>query len=502
MAMPVICPACGKTISVERVPKITCSECGHSFGYAELQKKRLIIDTAAESAAVEKASNAFRNGEYLNAAQHFARALEINPNSYSAQYFVSLCDIYLHEDDGKYDVMEKAVKLLSDVLGTLKRSNAEIGQKLRFVVAMLDEVKIIIMRVLTGRENLFENNIAEYRKQSVADLTTLLELFKTDRETIMSYSPDVCRSLMEIADCAIKTCYKTVQAVAIGEEIYSPSDAIYKKVSSLCNDYCFFAHELDPAFNAKDYAPDFTQNYMFNEKVLSRFAEFDEANKLNAKKYIVGDGSEYEDILAEALKALNFTYLDCYRSMCSRQIKQHERLFYGGLEMVYRLLLPYVVISENKQPEIRAPKYNDIADRCDILTRFLVDSYELDELVGKSLREFYEKLYGVVNMYYVPEIDKLSKIVNKLKGFKSEEYYVYQQLLFDCACCCAPALRKYVDFSAEQDKNREKLVKICKTATEDFFLFCDIPVAEIEQSNFFRPILQISMGVMQEEEEE
>lgn len=498
MSIPIICPNCGKTISIERIPKITCSECGHRFGYSELQKSKLVVDTQAEAAELSKAKSAFMNGEFLKASQHFSRALEINANSYAAQYFVLLCDIYLHDGDKSYDVMERAVNILITSLNTLKRSNASADEKLKFVVAMLTETKIIINGRLTGRDEIFENNIDLYREQSIKDLSTLLDLFKVDRETMMSFSPDVCGVLIGIADCAIKVCYKIVQAVAIGEDIFAPNDAIYKKVSALCNEYCFFAHELDPSFNAKDYSPDFSQNYMFNDKVLSRFADFDEANKQNAKKYIVTDAEEYESILAESVKALRFTYLDCYRSMCSRQVSQHAQLFFNGFEILYRLLMPYVV-ADGKSLEIRTPKYGDMVDRCDILTRFLVDAYELDELVGKALHEFYEKLYDVVNMYYVPEMDKLAKIVNKLKGFKSEEYYIYQKLLFDCACCCAPALRKYVDFSAEPDKTRDKLVKICKTAVDDFMLFSDMPIAEIEQSNFFRPILQISMGIMNED---
>lgn len=500
--MPVlaICPFCSKTISIDRLPKITCPDCGSQFGFAELQKKRLIVDAQTEANEIAEAKSSFAEGDWTGASEHFKKALIANGNSYFAQYFISLCNIYMHEDESTFDVMDAVMQMIDVSLQTLSRANIGVSDKLQFITAMLSETKIIIIRRLASRDAMFEKRLDAYREATIGDLGKLVALFKIDPEKIMSFSPQISAVLMEIADSAIKACYKSVQTVPYGDELRTPNDAIYKQASSLSNEYCYFAHSLDPAFDAKVYSPDFTPNYEVNADILQRFADFDESNKLNAKKRIIGNIEAYEAILADCGKALKFTYLNCYRSMCSRQVAQHAQLFYNGFEMLYRLLLPRVILSDKKRIEIRTAKFVDIVDWCDILTRFLVDSYELDGLVGKALHEFYENLYAIVDMYFVPEFEKRAKYIGKFKETRGEEYFAYIQLLFDCACSCAPALRKYVDFSAEADKTRAKLVKICKSATEDFMLFSGMQIDELEQSNFYRPILQITTALLEEEE--
>ncbi len=498
--MPVlaICPYCSKTIKIERIPRVSCTDCGTEFGFAELQRKHLLVDSRTEAAELVTAKEFFTNGEFISASEHYKRALAANKNSYTAQYFVLLCDIYMHEadngitGDNEYDAMTAIVNMVKQSLIVLSHANITVADKLTFIHAMLAETKVIITRRLTSRSDLFDNDIEKYRKVSIDDLTKLLDLFKIDRELIMSFSPEVSITLTEIVDCAIKTCYKAVQTVAVGEDIISPNDDDYRRISALCNELCFFGNSFSLDFNGSSYSPDFSQNYMLNEKVLSRFAKFDDADKLNAKKLLVGDIAEYNSILEECVKALKFTYLNCYRSLCSRQVAQHAQLFYNGFDLLYRLLMPRVVPVDKKQYEVHVPKFADIADWCDILTRFLVDAYELDEVVGKSLHEFYERLLQIVTEYVIPEMEKFSK-------FKTEaDRLAFQKAVFNCACCCAPALHKYVDFSAEADKTRNKLVKICKGATEGFLLHSGLSINEIEQSNFFRPILQISTAVMDE----
>lgn len=494
MPILVICPVCSKTVSVERQPRVTCPDCGSQLGFAELQRKHLIIDGKTEAAELDAAKGYFRNADFESAHKHFQLALDANGNSYAAQYFVMLCDIYLHEQEGSsYDVMSAVVQMIREVLVKLSRANISVSDKLTFVTAMLSETKVIITRRLTDRDDLFKNDIEEYRRITISDLNNLLELFKIEREQIMSFSRDVSNVLAEIVDFSIKACYKAVQTVMVDNKLYTPSDADYKALSSLCNELCFFGHTFDPYFDTKTYAPDFTQNYKYNDKVLARLKRFDESNKAHAKKNVIGDITEYESILAECVNALKFTYLSCYRSMCSRQVAQHARLFFNGFEMIYRLLMPRVALRDKKQIEIRTYKFAETVERCDMLTRFLVDAYELNETIGLDLHEYYEKLYYIVTSYYLPEIDKLAKA-------KDRNNLYYLQLLFECACSCAPALRKYVDFTADVDKTRLKLVKICKSATEDFLLRSGMSIDEIEQSNFYRPILQISNAVIDEEE--
>ncbi|MDE7163988.1 MAG: hypothetical protein K2O04_01000 [Clostridiales bacterium] len=497
MAIFAICPVCSKTIKIERQPKLSCPECDSQFGYAELQRKRLLIDERTERAELAAAKSFFRSGDFMNAQEHFKLALEANGNSYAAKYFVMLCDIYLHEagDSEKYDVMSAVVDMIRRSLDVLARSNVAVADKLAFITAMLAETKIIITRRLSERDEQFNSDIDSYRKQTVSDLTKLLELFKIEREQIMSFAPEVSAVLNEILDCAIKVCYKAVQTVMIGDEIKTPNDSDYKNLLSLCNDLCFFGHSINPYFDSSPYSPDFSQNYEYNKSVLGRIKAFDENNKVNAKKNAIGDIDAYEKLLEECEKALKFTYLSCYRSMCSRQVARHAQLFFDGFDLVYRLLMPRVALLDGKRIEIRTSIFADISERCDMLTRFLVDAYELNpEAISTGLHEYYEKLYDIVSTYYVPEMDKLAKS-------KDRNNLYYQQLLSDCVCSCAPALKKYVDFSDETDKVRVKIVKICRSATEDFLLRAGITIDEIEQSNFYRPILQISNALVEEDNE-
>lgn len=502
MPLYAVCPVCSKTIEIERLPKLVCSDCGGRFGYSELQNKHLIVDERTEKKEINTAKDYFLNGEFTSALEHFNRALLANANSYAAKYFSLLCDIYLHDtgdtkasdsvSDKPYDVIAAIVDMIRQSLTMLSHSNATVSDKLAFVTAMLSETKALIVERLGARDEMFKNNIDEYRKQSISDLTKLLDLFKIDPELLMSFAPGVVNALAALVDCAIKICYKAVQTVKVGDDLVTPDDNDYKKLSSLCNELCFFGHSFNPYFDTAPYSPNFTQNYNYNKAVLTKLKEFDDKNKVNAKKNVIADIKGYEALLAECENALKFTYLSCYRSMCSRQVAQHAQLFYDGFELVYRLLLPRVAVVDKKQAEVRAIKYADMAERCDMLTRFLVDAYEIDEAIGVGLHGYYEKLYDIVSTYYLPEIDKLSKS-------KDGSNTNYQRLLYECACSCAPALKKYVDFSTETDKVRIKLVKICRDATEEFLLHSGMSIDDIEQSNFFRPLLQISNALVDEE---
>ncbi|MDE6028917.1 MAG: hypothetical protein K2F90_01175 [Clostridiales bacterium] len=504
MPLYAVCPVCLKTIEIERLPKLVCPDCGGRFGYAELQNRHLIVDERTEKKEINAAKDYFLNGEFTSALEHFNRALLANANSYAAKYFSLLCDIYLHDDaknadtvsDKPYDIIAAIVDMIKQSLEPLSRSNAAVADKLAFVTAMLSETKALIVERLGERDEMFKNNIGEYRKQSISDLTTLLDLFKIDREKIMSFAPGVVNALAALVDCAIKICYKAVQTVKVGDEIITPDDGDYKKLSSLCNDLCFFGHSFNPYFDTAPYSPNFTQNYNYNKTVINKLKEFDSNDiKISAKKHLIADIKGYEALLAECANALRFTYLSCYRSMCSRHVAQHAQLFYDGFELVYRLLLPRVAAVDKKQVELHAVKYFDMTERCDMLTRFLVDTYEIDDTITTGLHEYYEKLYEIVSTYYLPEIDRLAK------GKDNNSFANYQRLLYECACSCAPALRKYVDFSVETDKVRVKLVKICRDATEEFLLRSGMSIDDIEQSNFFRPLLQISNALVDEENE-
>lgn len=498
--MPVlaICPFCNKTITIERTLRSTCPECGHEISYPDLQRRKMIVDGATEKRELAAAKDYFVNTEFLSASEHFKKALAANKNSYSAIYFVSLCDIYLNESGDGYDLMAKVVDMIKSSLELMPRANASAVDKLKFITAMLAETKILIINRLTSRGELFENNISEYRKITLSDLKKLLELYKIDGELMMTFAPEVTKILLEIAESAVTACYKAVQTVAVGEDLYSPTPEEYKQLSSLCNDYCYFAQILDPNFDTKKFSPDFTQNNMLNEKVLSRFEKFDESNKVNAKKGIIGDIDEYENILSECVKALTFTASNCYKSMCSRQSEQHIHLLLDGLQLLSRLLMPRVTITDKKKVDIRVGKFVDIVDWCETLTKFLVDLNEFNEYADAFLEDFYSRLLECVETHFIAENNKYGKIANKRKDLSEDDFKRYEKLLYTGACCCVPALATYVEFFKYKDKNRNKLVKICKQASEEFLMLHDFKIDELEQNNFYRPILDIYNAVLEE----
>lgn len=501
MRIHAICPVCEKTFATERMPRLVCPKCGSPFGFSELQRKHLIVDKRTETKELALAEEDFKNAEFLGASLHYKKALEANKNSYSAQYLYLLCELYLHESESDYDFMRNVVQMVDVTLTVMSRSVAPAQKKLAFIAAMLGEVKILVTRKLYSRDELLLIEPEEYRARTHADLTALTELFKIDRERIMSFAQEIGSKLLEIAECAVKICYKTVQTVIIGEDLYPPSDEAYARSGALMNEFCFAAHVLDAEFDTANYSPDFTQNHLLNDKVLTMFGKFDEKNVLNGnKKNTVYDYEEYSDILRECEIAVRFTYLSCYKSLCSRQIKAHADLFYSGNEMLYRLLLPCVVVKPDKTAEIHPVKFSDSVEYCDILTRFVVDSYELNPIVGESLHEFYERLYSLVNTYFVSEFDKIEKSTDMLKALGGKDFYDCQRLLYDGACSCVSALKKYFDFSAGPDKTREKLVKICKRATEDFFILSGFDIEKLEKSKEFAPILKISTALLEEEQ--
>lgn len=496
MAQYVICPSCGKTVICGDG---VCPDCGQPLDIKEIKARGLTVDYDTEKREFAAGKDYFVNTEFLSAREHFAKALAANGNSYLSQYFVLLCDIYLNEGAEKYDVMDNAVRAVLVPLELMKRSNVSaIADKLNFVIAVLNEVKIIITNRLRSHDKLFELDITEYRKKELGDLQTLLKLFKTDGETLMTYAPQVQTALGGIADYAVAVCHKAVQTIAVGEELYGPTEYEYNRFASLNGDYCYYAAQYIPDYDVKKYTPDFTQCDLLNDKVMSRFIKFDAKNKPFAKKQIIGDIVEYDDILEECGKALDFTYRNCFRSLCDKNYAKRGALLKDGLQLLYRMLTPRVVVSDDKKTEIRMGKFADVSEKCGLLSVFLTDESAFDTYARDSLKAYYEKLCDIMETHFTGEFDKYTKNVNKLKETRGEDFKRYETLLFEAAKATACALVEYVTFAAYKDKNRMKLVNYCKQAAEEFLMLHDYRVDEIDQSNVYRPILDIYNAVMRE----
>lgn len=499
--LPAICPFCLKSIGIDNQQKPVCPDCGQPLDMSELKKKGFIVDSAREIAEFNLAKDYFVNTEFMSALDHFKKALDSNRNSYLSDYFIRLCDIYLNESISGFDIMKHAVDTVRAPLELCARANVGATDRLKFIVAMVNEVKIIILNRLRSGDELFETDINSYRREKIADLNTLRELFAIDREALMSFSPDVSSVMFEIADCAVALCHKAVQTVSVGEEICFPSESQYKTLNSLFNDFSFFAASYVADYDAKKYTPDFTQNDLLDEKVKSRFSKYDAKNKSNAKKYLYCDIEEYNDILVECDKALSLTYHNCFRSMCDPMLEKRGELLKEGLRFLYRTLTPRVVVNDKKKAELHIDKFVFLRDKLDMFAKFLNAADKFDKYAATSLRAFYAQLYDILDIYFVTELDKYTKFVNKLKENKGEEYVHYENLLFDAACCCACALKTFVPFDGGNDKMRQRLVKMCKRATDEFLLLRDYNLSELEQSNKFRPILDISAAVLEETDE-
>lgn len=500
---PAICPCCLKSIGIEnpQKDKSVCPECGKTLDMSELKKKGLIIDAAREKDEFKLAKDYFVNTEFMSAFEHFKKALDSNKNSYLADYFIRLCEIYLNESIPGFDVMKHAVATVREPLKICARANVGAADRLKFIVAMVNEVKIIILNTLRAGDELFETDINSYRRGKISELNSLRDLFAIDREALMSFSPDVSSVLLEIADCAVAVCHKAVQTVMFGVEIIAPSDEQYKQIVSLFNDFSFFAASYVDDYDAKKYTPDFTQNDLLDEKVQSRFQKYDAKNKSNAKKYLYCDIEEYNDILAECDKALCLTYNNCFRSMCDPMLEKRGELLKTGLDYLYRTLTPRVVVNDKRKPELFIDKFVLLRDKFDMFAKFLNAADKFDKYAATSLRAFYARLFEILDAYFIPELEKNSKMVNKLKESKGEEYLAYEKLLFNVACCCACALKTFVPYDGGNDKMRQKLVKECKRAADEFLLLRDYNLNELEQSNKFRPILDISAAVLEETDE-
>ncbi len=502
MSVPAICPFCYKTVLLEQKDSVVCPECGQTILSSELKKQNLYIDTATEAKEFALAKDYFVNTEFLSAFEHFKKAFAANKNSYLSEYFIRLCDVYLNESANGYDVMAHVIDVVKKPLVLAARANITVNDKLTFIVAMLNETKIIILNRLKSQEQLYEENIESYRKLKIAELMTLVELFKIDGELLMTYAPEVSSALVEIADCALGICHKCVQTVVIGEDIHSPTDKQYKQLTSLNNDYSFFAVSLSDGYDVKKFVPDFTQNFLLIDKVMSRFEKYEDKYKHYSKRQLVENVDELKDILDECDKAANFTYLSCFKSLCPDDEPKRVKLLNNGLNLLYRLLTPLYSYNDKKLPEIKIGVFVDVAERLNMLNDFLTAASKYGAFAEESLHAFYRRLRDGMEMYYVIEFDKINKNINRIKDGKSAEKDYCEQLLLDAACATASALSTYIPFETViKDRERQRLAKLCKQSCETFLLLRDYKLQELEQSNKYRPILDIYNAVMNESEE-
>lgn len=497
MALYIICPFCGKTIVNTNG---ICAECGQRYDFNQVQKQGLVVDYETEKREYTVGKDYFTNTEFLSAKNHFSKALAANANSYLSKYFVQLCDIYLNEGLSDYDVMRNVVNAILEPLELLNRSNVTtITDKIDFVNAVLSEVKIIILNRLRSHGELYDIDIAAYRKNEIKDLQLLLKLFKADGELLMTYAPTVQAILGEIADYAVAICHKAVQTVAIGEDLYTPTEFEYNRLLSLNSDFCYYASLYVKDYDAKKYTPDFTQCDLLNDKVMSRFIKYEAKNKASVKKRIIVDLKEYDDILSECEKAVEFSYQNCFRAICDKKYSRRGMLLKDGLRLLYRILTPRVVINDDKRPEFKIGMFVDIAEKCEILSEFLEDANEFDQFARDSLKEFYDNVCDILDMHFVDQYERFTKNINKLKESQSsEDFKYYECTLYEVVKISASALKAYVPFNESKDKSRAKLVNYCKQAAEEFLMLHDYNIDELDKSNVYRPVLDIYNAVMHE----
>ena len=183
--------------------------------------------------------------------------------------------------------------------------------------------------------------------------------------------------------------------------------------------------------------------------------------------------------------------------MCDPKLAEREQLLKDGIGFIYRLLMPRVVMTDKKKTEFSVNKFYYISAKCAMLTKFLNDVEAFGADPRESLNKFYDELCDIADIHMQPDYDRYSKNVNKLKETMGDEFKYYERFLFEVACAVAPALHEYVPFG-ESKGPRAKLVRICKKASEEFLMLRDYRIDDIEQSNVYRPILDIYNAVMKE----
>ena len=496
--IPVICLHCHKTISVDKRPNLSCPECGGFVNLLMMQRHGLIIDKAKEESELNIATDYFKNAEFMSASEHFRKALKANKNSYIAQYFISVCDIYLN-NSSSMNVVEMAINAVTSALKLMERAGATPADRQSFVTAMLSEIKIIIINRLNSHDELYEYDINKYREAVIADLKKAIELFRIDSENIMSYLPPVSAALVTIADSAIALCHKAVQTLAIGAELCSPSDTEQAALTTLRNEFYAFAQTLDGGYSAKKYAPDFSQCCLLNENVADRLQKFDTANKPYAKKHIIGNTEEYNSIIKDCEKAVEFIYRVCFTSMCDTDSAERNALLEVGLSFTERLLTPRIVASDKKRAEIDIGEKIVMENLCGVFSKFLhaLDDAGNSVVATAVLHRLYETLYDAAETYFTPVYDKFNKRFNKIKENYDDEYAYCERFLFASAIITAPALSAYIDYDYKC-KNRSRLVKLCKNASDAFMMLNDYNVERLENSQSYSTILDICKAVMQE----
>lgn len=498
MVIEAICPFCKKTIRFDDRLKPICSECGQPLVMSDLRSKGFIVDHKSEATEIAIAKDYFKNTEFLTAMLHFEKVLTYNANSYIAKYFMQLCDIYLNEETPGYDVIEHTVQAISTSLLLMSRSTSTIGDKFNFIYAMLTETKIIICNKLKSHSDLYAEDISKFRTTIIFELKALEPLFKIDGELMMTYTREVSGVLMEICDIAILLCHQAVQSTIVGDMLLAPTDFEYKTLATFNNSFSYFANMLDADYDIKKYTPDFSQNNLLNDKVMNALIKFDANNKSRSKRFIISEPEQYNEIIDECKLALNLTYDNCFKSLCDPSYVKRIVLLKDGLQLLFRLLKPRVIVSDKKRVSITIGKFVEIADLFGMLDEFVRALSEYDNTVNDLLHDFYQELCDIFDDYFDSEYDKFTKFVNKLKDLRDENYEYYKNFLFDSVCSLAVSLNKFVKSAPTKDRCRQKLVKLCKRACEEFLLLCDYKIDEIDQSNFYRPLLNIYNAVLVE----
>lgn len=500
MAIKIVCPNCYKTVEADQnTPK--CSRCGETFKFTELKAQNMIVNAAVEKREIEIAKDYFSNTEFLNAANHFKLALNANKNSYQAQYFAELCDIYLSDGDDKFDLIGRAVSAVNSTVEMMARSGASQKDKRLFVPAMLSDIKILINSRLLSDDELFSSDPKAYRIRKLDELDRLQTLFETG-ENLVASMPEASVALLEIADNAIAVIYKAVQTSVIGGELFPPSSEEYVGLFTLYKKYCKFAISVKSDYDIKKYTPDFEPNELLIEKVISRFEKYDEKNKADIKKHVINDVKSYIDILNECGKAITLTYYNCFMSLCDIEYEKRRIVMKSAIPLLCRMLLPRVTpISGKNAVDIKTDAQDDVKGKCAILNEFIkeIDSFD-PEFAQRALHEYYSDLLEIMDIHFVPEYAKRGKTVNKLKEVRDGNFKFYERLLFAAACSCTPAIESYVKFNKYKIKPRVKLVKYCNQAVEEFLLLHDCNIGEIEHSKQYSPILDICKELLNSKE--
>lgn len=491
-----ICPSCGKSIYVEPNERnaYVCSVCETVLDPAALKEQGLLIDVAAADEEYVTAQQYFANTDFRAAGEHFEKVLSYNRNHYLAHYYAALCRVYEKEDREDCDVFGEIVTALTGAVEKSELCRITPADRLAFLRAVLAQAHIILSSYVTRTIERSEKAAQwdELREKCLRIGGAALTFSHMDKERLMAFDPEIARVLGDIAELGVTACRHAVTAHVSGTTVDYPTDYECEHGKSVCTQLLFYVSELRDGVTPA-YAPDCTENLTCNRTAAQKIEEYNKENKSNQKKCLSLTGKALEEMQAALRTAIRFSRHTCFRALFTdRKNKTRIALLNDAtvfcletetprfsLDREGRLVID--VLSPQKAKEFAAENaalWQELA-QC--------DPRAATEIFGR----FFARITESVKTHFARLSGEYDKILDKLKAANDSKFRYYKNSLHGLVRCCALGLRDAVPDIAECSVERLKLLKLGKQLTDEFLLFNDYRVEELEKSTQYSDVLDI-----------